>query len=170
MRTTRPEVWPTTIPFVVSIVPTDGVEVYGFVIRRLIGHTEESLNWPEESISHVGLIATSIEHGTESIMFMEEMGVSSRSITLMLLWGETSDCVGFDDTISPECGMGFVSLVRTGVLLPALRMPSLESGWWGNRLNQQFAAVTVANALRDGRIRPDGSENVSHIYTADLLN
>lgn len=155
---TKPEVWPTSKPFVVFMVPGEHSAEYAVVMNRLTSNVLDSLNWSHDSIEAIGLIAATPQHGTEGIFFLEESGVDTRAITLLMLWGNTAECVNFEDSVPEECGMGAVILTETGVVLPTVRMPSLESGWWSDPLHQEYAATVFASLLRDGRAKLNGTE------------
>ncbi len=66
------------------------------------------------SIETIGLVAATAEHGTEGIYFMEEMGINTRSITLLILWGDTIDAVALRDKIPEDWGIFFKAYYKVG--------------------------------------------------------
>lgn len=141
----------TEKPIVVFMVPSEQPEVYAAAMNQLTVNVQRDLKWEPGAIELIGLIAATAEHGTEGIFFLEEMGVDTRSITLLVLWGETAESVTFDDKVQEECGIGSVVLPETGVVLPTVRMPPIDGGWWSDPLNQAYAAVTYASLVENGR-------------------
>lgn len=157
---TQSRTWMTNKPTVVYMVPSVRPHVYATAMGRLTNSVQADLGWEPGSIELIGLIAATAEHGTEGIYFLEEMGVDTRSLTLLVLWGETAEAVKFEDRVSEECGIGGVVLPETGVVIPTVRMPSVDSDWWNDPLHQAFAAVTYAGLVQDGRSQLDGDPYV----------
>ena len=145
-------------PTVAFLVPAERADDYAAIMNHLTRIVQENLKWPSGSIELIGLVAATAEHGAEGIYFLEEMGIDTRSITLLVLWGWTAASVEFEDTVSEACGAGTVILPETGVVLPTVRMPSLDSDWWDDPLHQAFAAVTYAGLVQNGRTELEGSE------------
>lgn len=148
----------TEHPTVVFMVPSERPEVYAAVMNQLTANVQNDLKWEPGTIELIGLIAATAEHGAEGIFFLEEMGVDTRSLTLLVLWGETAASVKFEDMVSEECGVGTVILPATGVILPTLRMPSIDGDWWNDPLHQAYAAVTYAGLLQNGLAELEGDE------------
>lgn len=148
---TKPSIWPTDKPHVVFMVPTENCLYYASLLTRLTKVVLKNLNWSDDAIDMTGLVASNAVEGTFGIQFMEETGIDTRSVTLLMLWGETADSVNFGDHVSEECGVGTVVLPATGVLIPTVRMPSLGSGWWADPLNQEYAVSVFEDMVRDGR-------------------
>ncbi len=121
------------------------------MMNRLTANVLNDLKWEHDAIEAIGLISATPQHGVEGIFFMEEMGVDPRAVTLLMLWGETAECIKFDEHVPEECGLGAVILPATGVILPTVRMPSLDNDWWVEPLNQAFAATVFASLVVDGR-------------------
>lgn len=147
-----------TSPTVVFLVPSERADEYATTMNNLTLVVQENLKWPSGSIELIGLVAATAEHGAEGIYFLEEMGIDTRSITLLVLWGWTAASVELNETVSEACGIGTVILPETGVVLPTVRMPSLEGDWWDDPLHQAFAAVTYAGLVQNGRAELEGSE------------
>lgn len=156
-QTTKPEIWPTDKPYVVFMVPAWRSGEYAVIMNRLILTVLRDLDWEPEDLEVLGLVATSPQHCTEGIYFLEQSGIDTRKITLLMLWGETAEW-RFGDTVSEECGVGTVILPETGVILPTVRMPSLNDDWWDDPLHQAYAATVFANLVQNGRSELDGSE------------
>lgn len=148
----------TEKPTVVFMVPSVRAEEYAAIMNQLTVNVQDDLKLPSGSIELIGLIAATPEHGTEGIFFLEEMGVATRSLSLLVLWGETAASVKFEDTVSEDCGVGVVILPETGVVLPTLRMPSIDGDWWHDPLHQAYAAVTYAGLVQNGSAELEGSE------------
>jgi hypothetical protein len=155
---TKPEVWPVDRPFVVFMVPAERAIDYAEAMNQLTVNLLSDLNWAPDEIEIVGLISASPDHGAEGLFFLEEMGVDTRKITLLMLWGAAADCVNFDGYVVEECGIGTVILPETGVILPTVRMPSLDGDWWTDPLHHAYAATIFESLVQDGRARLDGTE------------
>lgn len=137
------------------MVPGERAVEYGIMMNRLTTSVLDDLGWAYDSVEAIGLIAATPRHGVEGIMFMEELGIDTRSVTLLVLWAETAECVNFENYVPEACGIGAVILTATGVVLPTVRMPSIEHGWWAEPLNQEFAATVYTSLIRDGRAELD---------------
>jgi hypothetical protein len=142
---------PTDKPFVVFMVPAESATEYAFIMNRLTKTVLDDLSWDHDSVELIGLTSSSVKHGTEGIFFLEDMGIDTRGITLLMLWGETAESVGMHHLVSEECGIAAVILTETGVILPTVAMPRLEDGWWADPLHQDYAATVFTGLLRDGR-------------------
>jgi hypothetical protein len=154
----KPKVWPTDKPFIVFMVPGERSIEYASIMNSLITDVLSDFKWPSDAVDAVGLIASTARHGTEGIFFLEEMGVDTRSVTLLILWAETAESVNFVDVVPEECGIGAVILSATGVVLPTVRMPSLDDGWWEDPLHYEYASTVLASLIRDGRTELSGAE------------
>lgn len=157
-KQTKPEVWPTDKPYIVFMVPGERSDEYAMVMNKLTTSVLDDLGWAYDSVEAIGLIAATPQQGTEGLYFLEESGVDTRGVTLLMLWGDTAACVNFNNSVPEECGIGAVILTETGVVLPTIRMPSLEEGWWADPTHQEYAATVFASLIRDGRAKLDGSE------------
>lgn len=160
----------TDKPTVVFMVPSEHPDVYAAVMNQLTVRVQKDLKWEPGTIELVGLIAATAEHGTEGIYFLDEMGISTRSLTLLVLWGETAASVDFEGKVPEECGVGAVILPETGVVLPTVRMPSLDGDWWIDPLHQAFAATTYASLVQNGRTELEGSEPFVFIASPSTWN
>lgn len=140
------------------MVPSVRAEDYATMMNRLTSNVQEDLKWPDGAIDLIGLAAATAEHGAEGIYFLEELGVDTRSLTLLVLWGETASSVKFEDTVDEACGVGTVILPATGVVLPTVRMPPLEGGWWDDPLHQAYAAVVYTGLVENGKAELEGTE------------
>lgn len=156
--TTKPEVWPADRPYVVYMVPADRLTEYAAIMLTMTRRVIEDLGWEPGSIETMGLISPSVQKGAEGILFLEDHGVDTRRVTLMVLWGETADSVNFTNVVSEECGIGVVVLPETGAMLPTVRMPALGNGWWSEEIHQEYAVSVYTDLIRDGRPELDGSE------------
>lgn len=145
-------------PAVVFMVPSERPDDYAIFMNQLTIDVQEDLRLPSGSIELIGLVAATAEHGAEGIFFLDEMGVETRSLTLLVLWGETAASVNFEDTVPENCGVGTVILPATGVVLPTVRMPSLDGDWWHDPLHRAYATVTYAGLVRNGTAELEGSE------------
>lgn len=157
-RQTKPEVWPTDKPFVVFMVPAERSVEYALIMKTLTTSVLDDLNWAYDSVDTIGLVAATPRHGTEGLLFLEEMGVDTRSVTLLMLWGDTAECVNFVDNVPEECGIGVVILAETGVVLPTVRMPSIDDNWWLDPSHQEYATGVFTSMIRDGRMELSGEE------------
>lgn len=111
-----------------------------------------------ESTERIGLISPSSQHGREGVAYLEEMGTDPRDIVLVVMWGDTAESVGLEDSVSITGGVGFVALQRSGVILPVLRFPEAGDHWWTDPDNEAYAIEVYAEMIQGGRIRPwDGS-------------
>lgn len=153
----------TEKPVVVFMVPSERQDEYAALMSRLTESVLEDLKMAHGSIELVGLIAATPDHGTKGIFFLEEMGIETRRIVLLMLWGETAASVKFEDSVPEECGVGRVILPETGVVLPTVRMPPLDGDWWNDPLHQAFAAVTYAGLLKNGRAEIESEETTVFI-------
>lgn len=168
---TKPEIWPTDKPFVVFMVPVDRAQEYGTMMNRLLMSVLYDLKWEPGSIETFGLIVSTPQNGIENLYFLEEIGVSTRTVTLLMLWGETAMCVDFQHVVPEACGVGKVIFPGTGVVLPAVRMPSLNGNWWDDPLHREFAAITITNLVRDKRrVEFDGSEPYNFVTRTATWN
>lgn len=156
--TTRLKTWATDSPLVVFMVPAERTADYVTMMDTLTINVMNDLKWEPGSVESVGLIAASARAGIDGIFFLEEMGVDPRDITLLMLWGKTYECVGYQGYVSEECGVGTVILPKSGAVLPTLCMPSIDGDWWLDPLHQAYAAATYARLLENGRSELDGSE------------
>lgn len=141
----------TSRPTVVYMVPPSKPEIYASVMGHITASVIEELNWEPESIDLIGLVAATAEHGMEGIYFMEEIGINTRGVTLLVFWGETAASVTFDEKVPEECGIGGVVLPETGAVMPAMRLPALDSDWWYDPLHVEYAAVMYAGLVQDGK-------------------
>lgn len=148
---TKSKVWTVEKPTVVFLVPSTNPETYGAVMNQLTVNVQRDLGWEEGSIELIGMVAESARHGIEGLYFLEELGVDTRTLTLLVLWGETSDAIPFEDDVPEACGIGRVALPETGVVLPTIRMPSVFNEWWRTPFNREFAISTYASLIQDGR-------------------
>lgn len=155
---TKPEIWPTDRPFVVFMVPGDRLPEYAVIMNDLILAVMQDLRWTSDDIDLVGLVAENPQHGAEGIYFLEESGIDTRAVTLLLLWGNIIESVNMQDIVSEGCGIGSVILPSTGVMIPIMRMPSIDSDWWDDPLHQEYAISAVTSMVRDGRYEFDGTE------------
>jgi hypothetical protein len=167
---TEVEVWPTETPFVVYIIPDDEPMKYAAAMYHLTNSVHADLGWEHDTIETVGLIATSPQHVKEGLYFLDEFGIDPRSITLLMMWGDTAEIIGFAGEVPIECGTVFVALPRTGVVLPVLRMPALSGDWWLNPLHQSYAEVSYAEMVREGRIKTTGEEHMVCIAPKSYWN
>lgn len=167
---TKSRIWMTNKPTVIFMVPPTNHEIYAEVMNQLTMIVIKDLNWKPDSINLIGLISSTAEHGVEGIYFLEEMGIDTRSLTLLILWGKTSDVFPPDKKISSACGVGGVVLPDTGVILPVVCMPSIESKWWHDPLHQEFAAVTYAKMIQDGKSKLESSEPYVFFSNCALWN
>jgi hypothetical protein len=145
-------------PTVVFMVPSDRPDEYAAAMNQLTVQVQEDLKWEPGSIELIGLIAATPDHGAEGIYFLEEMGVPTRSLTLLVLWGETASSVKFENSVPEACGTGTVVLPETGVVLPAVRMPPLGDAWWNDPLHQAYAIVTYTGLVKNGSTELEGTE------------
>lgn len=156
-QTTKPKVWPTDRPFVVYMIPPERSADYAIVMDALATGAVEDLKMDPEGIEMVGLIANTPRHGTEGLYFLGDMGIEPRRVTLLVLWGETAECVNFQE-IPEECGLGTVILVEPGVVIPTVRMPSLVGDWWEDPIHLEYASIVLTNLIRNGRDELTGEE------------
>lgn len=154
----KPEVWPVKRPFVVFMIPAEHATDYAITMSTILTNVAADLQLDPDNVDTLGLIAATAQHGTEGIFFLEEMGVDTRSVTLLILWGETADAVNFGDAVPEECGLGAVILTETGAVIPTVRMPSLNGDWWDDPVHREYAEIVLSNLMRDGRPELDGSE------------
>lgn len=166
----KPEIWPTEEPFVVFMVPAEHQMEYALTMKALTTSVLNNLGWGYDSVKVIGLISSSPQHGTENLVFLEEMGVDTRSITLLMLWGDTAESVNFTNIVPEECGVGVIILPETGVSLPTVRMPALEEGWWFNPDHQEYAISVFADMIRNGRMELDGSEPSTFVSNPYIWN
>lgn len=161
---TRPEIWKTERPTVVYMVPAVGAIVYASIMNQLTISITKSLNWEPGTIDLIGLVATSPESGAAGICFLEESGIDTRSLTLLVLWGDTADAVEFNGLVSEECGVGKVILPETGVVLPTVRMPSIADDWWMDSFHQEYATAIYSRLVEKGKedLQPDDP----HVFVA----
>lgn len=154
---TRPDIWKTERPTVIYVVPAIGAEVYASIMNQLTVNVARSLNWDPGTIDLIGLVAASPQDGAEGICFLEQSGIDTRSLTLLVLWGNTADAVEFNDLVSEDCGVGKVILPETGVVLPTVRMPSIVDGWWLDAFHQEYAEAIYARLVEKGKedLQPD---------------
>lgn len=155
---TKPDIWPTDKPFIVFMVPTWRADEYQELMTKLTVSVLQDLGWESDDIEMLGLLSHSIKSGTEGLYFLDENGVNTRSITVLMLWGDTANSVNFDGYVSEECGIGKVIFPNTGAVIPTVRMPSLESNWWSDALHMEYAVTVFAEMIRDGRMELDGTE------------
>lgn len=161
---TKPDVWPTDHTVVVYLVPAERSFTYSLVMKQLTLRVLKDLGWTTDDIEVIGLVAATPQNGTESILFLEESGIDTRGVTLLMLWGETSRSVNLYGHVSEECGIGAVALPSTGVVLPTVLMPSIDTDWWKDPMHQEFAAVTYASMIRGHRRYVlDGSEPTTFV-------
>jgi hypothetical protein len=156
--TTKPEIWPTDRPCVVFMVPAERSIEYGAIMQRITGRVIEDLHWSPLYMELIGLISSSPQHGTDGIFFLEDIGIDTRKVTLLMLWGDTAKSVHFENDVPEECGVGTVILPATGVLIPTVRMPNIDGDWWTDPLHQEYAITVFASLVRDIRTELDGSE------------
>lgn len=150
---TKSKIWVNSTPRVVFMVPSEHHEAYALFMKMLTREVEKDLGWEPDTIELIGLIAATAQHGTEGILFLEELGVNTRRLTLLILWADTAASVKFEKLVSPECGVGTVILPETGVVLPTLRMPSLDGDWWSDPLHQEYATVMYEELVQNGRTK-----------------
>ena len=170
MRQPRPKVFITKNPIVVFMVPSENSGIYAALTDQLTASVQEYLEWGPESIELIGLIAATAEHGAEGIFFLEEMGVNTRSIALLVLWAETAKSVNFNNSVSEYCGTGTVILPETGVVLPTVRMPSGRGEWWSDSEHYSYAVSTYAGLIQNGLSEMDGTEPHSFITGSNTWN
>lgn len=168
--TTNVEVWPTEDLLVVYIVPPGDPMVYAALMNALTENAQVDLGWDKGSIETMGLIASSPAQVTEGLFCLDDIGIDSRRVTLIVMWGDTAEPIGLGEKVSVECGLGFVALPRTGVVLPVLRMPSPDGEWWLDPLHQAYAEVSYVEMVRGGRVRRTGQEYVACISTSNMWN
>lgn len=164
---TNPKVWPTDKPLVVFLTPGVEAHQYAALMVVLINQALEELGWDSDRIEVVGLIAPTAQSGTEGIRFLDEIGVDSRRVELLVLLGETADSVQFGDDVPYECGIGFVVLPESGAIIPAIRMPAIDDGWWLDALHQQYASTTFTGLLRDGKLHPSPEHSEHVVFISD---
>ena len=143
---------------------------YAALMNHLTEVALHDLGWEAGTIETIGLIASSPDQIVEGLYFLDDLGIDSRCVTLTILWGDTAEVVGLGSVVPIECGHGFVALPRSGVVLPALRMPSIEGDWWFDPMHQAYAEVSYAEMLRDGRVRRENEEPMVCIATAETWN
>lgn len=169
-QTTKPDIWPIDKPLVVYMVPAARSIEYSVVMSQLTARVLTDLGWSKDAVEFVGLISASPQHGTEGICFLEDSGVDTRAVSLLMLWGDTSDAVSFEGHVSEECGIGRVILPHTGAMIPTVRMPSIDTDWWREPIHQEYAVSVYTNMIRDGRYEMDGSEPFTFVHTLDAWN
>lgn len=160
-QTTKPEIWPIDKPFIIFMLPGFRAVEYASAMNQLVVSALHDLGWDVDDIDLLGFIAATPQHGAEGIYFLEDSGVDTRSISLIMLWGETAGAVDSGNIIPEECGIGTVVLPATGAIIPTLRMPTLDYGWWDDPLHLEYAVTVFANMIRDVRYERDGTEPVS---------
>jgi hypothetical protein len=170
VTTTQAEVWPTDDPLVIYIVPGDDPDRYAALMNHLTDIVQKDLGWDDGTVETIGLIASTPEQVTEGLYCLEDFGIDTRRITLMILWGDTADPIGLGRAVPVECGHGFVALPRSGVVLPAMRMPAIDGDWWFDPLHQVYAEVSYGEMVRNGRVRNTGSERIVCISTKAIWN
>ncbi len=151
-------------------MPSERADDYATVTKSLTEAVQHDLKWDDDSIDCIGLTAATVEHGTEGIFFLDELGVNTRSITLLILWGWTAECAKLHDTVSEACGIGTVILPETGVVLRTVRMPSLDGDWWEDPLHQALAVSVYTGLVEHGKAELDGSEPYVHIASPATWN
>lgn len=168
--TTQAEVWPTDEPLVVYIVPAGDPMVYAALMNHLTEAVQSDLGWEDGTVETIGLIASTPGQVTEGLFSLDDFGIDSRRITLLVMWGDTADPIGLGERVPIECGHGFVALPKTGVVLPVLRMPAIEGDWWLDPMHQAYAEVSYGEMVRDGRVRNTGVEHMVCISTSSMWN
>lgn len=158
-KSKSPTVWSShEKPFIVFMVPADRAQHYAVAMQELATSALVDLKWSMDSIDIIGLMSSNAHHGTECIYFLEDNGVNTRSITLLMMWGETAECVGFDELVPEECGVGSIVLPETGAVLPVIRMPSLDSEWWSDPVHKAYATTSFTRMFEHGRVDSDFSK------------
>lgn len=153
------EIWVPETPMVVFMVPAHNSYAHAAAMSQMTTVVLRELGRPVDSMETIGLISATAEQGAEGILFLDEMGLDPRNIILLVLWGETSDAAGFGNSVAPDCGVGFIALTKSGVVIPAVRMPSIEDGWWEESLHQEYAIRTYSDLIKDGRQRPESRDH-----------
>lgn len=143
---------------------------YAALMNHLTTAVQNDLGWDDGTVETVGLIAATPEQVTEGLFCLDDFGIDSRRITLMIMWGDTAETIGLGERVPIECGHGFVALPRTGVVLPVLRMPPIEGDWWLDPMHQVYAEVSYGEMVRDGRVRATGNEQMVCISTSSMWN
>lgn len=166
----KAEVWPTDEPLVVYIVPADEPMKYAALMNHLTESVQTDLGWPENTVETIGLIAATPEQVTEGLFSLDDFGIDTRRITLMIMWGDTAENIGLAGKVPVECGHAFVALPKTGVVLPIMRMPAVDGDWWLDPMHQAYAEVSYVEMVRDGRVRTTGSEHMVCISTSAMWN
>lgn len=167
---TKPEVWPTDRPYIVFLVPANHAGGYAAAMNQLLNNVLLDLGWGSDSVEMIGFVSASPRHGVEGLFFLEETGVDTRRVTLLMLWAEAGDCINWDGLVPEECGVGRVVLPATGAVIPAVRMPSLESDWWSDPLHEAYAETVVARLIQDGRPNLTGKEPFAFVTPTATWN
>lgn len=157
--------WPTDRTFVVFVVPGEDPVENSALINKITLSTLRDLRWELDDIEMLGIIANPQDHGAAGIYFLDDMGIDTKSITLLLLVGNVSDSISFSESVSPDCGLGYVVLPESGAIIPTLRIPDTNDTWWDEPLHMEYACVTLAEMIRNGRIGYQRSEHV--VFLAD---
>lgn len=147
---TIPETWATEKPVVVFLVPAEGALTYVAVMNQLSLKVLGILGWAYDSLELYGMLAASAAHGKEEIYYLEENGIDTSRIALVMLWGDTAESVNFRLDITEGCGVGAIVLPRSGAILPTVRMPTIDGDWWYDAINQEHAATVYASLLVGG--------------------
>jgi hypothetical protein len=167
--TTRPEVWPTDTPLVIYVVPATDPIRYAALMDHVTRNVEVDLGWEQGKIETLGLIATDPTQIIEAFYLMDELGIDPRSVTAVIMFGDTAEALPFVKPIPIECGIGFVSLPRAGIVLPIMRMPYLGM-WWLEPVHQSYAEVSYAEMVREGRVRCDEGDQAVTISPTSMWN
>lgn len=170
-QTTKSKVWPTDRPFVVYMVPAEYASRYAAAQKQLLTNVLIDLGWDAGSVDLFGLSSPSDRAGAENLFFLEEIGIETRRVTLLVLWAETAGCIpNFDQLVSEECGVGKIILPATGVVLPVLRLPSLLDGWWSDPMHEAYAESVFAQMIQDGRVSLTGDEPFTFVTHSATWN
>lgn len=154
----------------IYMVPYTRAEDYASVTYQLMVAVQKNLGLGDGEIELIGLVASTALNGTEGIYSLEESGVDTRSLSVLILWGETNSSVDFQGAVSTECGVGKLILPATGVVLPTVLLPSLEGDWWLNSFNQTYAIALLTRLVKNGKDELDGSEPFVMIAGAHTWN
>ena len=165
-----PRPWLTDNHTVVYMVPPERPNVYATLMKTLTKDAESELKLVPESIDLIGFVVSDSHAGGEGLVFLEEMGIDTRRLSLLVLWAEAAAAVKFEDRVSKECGFGLVILPATGVMLPTMRMPSVDTNWWLDPLHQAYAAMSYAGLLKNGRDEMTGDEPATSIAPTRMWN
>lgn len=149
----KPSVWQTDGTTVVYMVPAEYSESCGIIMYQLTEVVERDLQWERETIELVGVIADTVRGGIEGLLFLGELSdVDSRDVTVLILWGDVpAEASGLKDVLDEELGIGHVVLPETGAIVPVLRFPPVENGWWLDAGNVSSAAYAYREMVEGGR-------------------